>query len=100
MKYVDETIKAEARKANLIDYLELYHSDTIVKKNKGEYAYAGNPSITFFKGKDGVWRYCDHQKRMQKRPDYCGDGISFLKDFVGGYTFASAVNDLYEFAHM
>lgn len=100
MKYADETIKNEARKANLIEYLQVYHPDKITQKDKGQYAYADNPVITFFKGKDDVWRYCDHQKRLQRKPDYCGDGIKFLQEFVGGYTFATAVNDLYEFARL
>ncbi|MEF9939594.1 MAG: hypothetical protein RR768_05665 [Clostridium sp.] len=100
MKYVDETIKNEARKTNLIDYLQVYHPDKIIKKDKGQYAYTGNQNITFFKGKDDVWRYCDHKKRMQKKPNYCGDSIQFLQEYVGGYTFQSAVHDLYEFAHM
>lgn len=100
MRYVDSAMKEEARKANLIEFLEINHPNKITHKDKEQYAYADNPAITFFKGKDGVWRYCDHQKRMQKKPNYCGDCIQFLQEYVGGYTFVSAINSLYEYSQI
>lgn len=95
--WVDEKTKEQARRVNLIQFLQEVHPELIFQRESGEYAYTKHKCITFFKGRDGVYRYCDHEKRNKGDWDYCGDGIEFLMKYVGGYNFTSAVSALIDF---
>lgn len=91
MEWINDEMKEQARRADLIGFLQEIHPGLIVEKKPGEYAYAERTCITFFKGRDGVYRYCDHKKRQQGDWDHSGDGIDFLRKFVGDYDFEDAV---------
>lgn len=95
--WVDEKTKEKARQVNLIQFLQEVHPDLIFQRESGEYAFTKHKCITFFKGRDGVYRYCDHEKRNKGEWDYSGDGIAFLSNYVGGYNFTSAVSALLNF---
>lgn len=95
--WVSDELKERARQVNLIQFLQERHPELIFKRNSGEYAYTKRKCITFFKGRDGVYRYCDHGKREQGDWDYSGDGMAFLVNYVGGYNFTSAVSALIDF---
>lgn len=95
--WVSDEMKEQARQVNLIRFLEETHPELICQRNFGEYAYTKRKCLTFFKGRDGVYRYCDHGKREQGDWDYCGDGIAFLTKYVGGYDFQKAISALLDF---
>lgn len=95
--WVDDEMKERARQVNLIQFLQARHSELIFQRESGEYAYTKRKCITFFKGRDGVYRFCDHGKREQGDWDYSGDGIAFLTKYVGGYDFRKAVSALLNF---
>lgn len=95
--WVDDEMKERARQVNLIQFLQARHSELIFQRESGEYAYTKRKCITFFKGRDGVYRFCDHGKREQGDWDYSGDGIAFLTKYVGGYDFQKAVSALLDF---
>lgn len=95
--WVSDEMKEQARQANLIRFLQARHPELIFRRESGEYAFTKRTCITFFKGRDGVYRYCDHELRKQGDWDYCGDGIAFLVKYVGGYDFPKAVSALIEF---
>lgn len=95
--WVSDEMKERARRVDLIQFLEETHPDLIFRRESGEYAFTKRKCITFFKGRDGIYRYCDHGKREQGDWDYSGDGIEFLMKYVGGYDFTSAVRALLDF---
>ena len=95
--WVDDKTKEQARRVNLIQFLQKVHPELIFQRESGEYAYTKRKCVTFFKGRDGVYRYCDHEKRNKGEWDCSGDGIAFLIKYVGGYDFTSAVKALLEF---
>ena len=95
--WVDDKTKERARRVNLIRFLQEKYPELIFQRDSGEYAYTKRKCVTFFKGRDGVYRFCDHGKREQGDWDYSGDGIEFLKKYVGGYDFTKAVSALLEF---
>lgn len=97
MGYITDKKKEQARRTDLIKYLQVHHPDLIFEKSPGEYAFTTRTCITFCRGRDGVYRYCDHEKRINKDSDYYGDGIRFLQEYVGGYNFIKAVRALCEF---
>lgn len=95
--WVSDEMKERARQVNLIRFLQARHPELICQRDSGEYAYTKRKCITFFKGRDGIYRYCDHGKREQGDWDYSGDGIAFLTKYVGGYDFQKAVSALLDF---
>lgn len=95
--WVNDNMRERARRVNLILFLQKNHPELIIQRESGEYAYTRRTCITFFQGKDGVYRYCDHELRKQGDWNYSGDGIGFLMKYVEGYTFPKAVSALLEF---
>ena len=95
--WVDDRTKERARQVNLIQFLQARHTELIFQRDSGEYAYSKRKCITLFKGRDGVYRYCDHDLKNKGDWDYCGDGIAFLIKYVGGYDFPKAVSALIDF---
>lgn len=95
--WVSDDMKERARQVNLIRFLQARHPELIFQRESGEYTYTKRKCITFFKGRDEVYRYCDHGKREQGDWDYCGDGIAFLVKYVEGYDFPKAVSALLDF---
>ena len=89
--------KEIARHTNLIRYLLKYHPDLIVEKSPGHYAYAKQTYITFYRGKNGVYYYCDHEKHKRGEPGYCNDAIQFLIDFMG-IKYHEAIAELCSYA--
>lgn len=98
MGWISEETKNRAKQANLITFLQEQHPELIFQRESGEYAYTKRTCITFYKGRDGVYRYCDQQKRKENQPGYVGDSIKFLRDYVGGYNFETAVLALCQYA--
>ena len=80
--WVNDEMKERARRVNLIQFMQEVHPELIFRRDYGEYAYIKRRCITFFKGRDGVYRYCDHELRNKGGWDYCGDGIEFLKKYI------------------
>lgn len=97
MGYITDKKKEQARRTDLIKYLQVHHPALIFEKSQGEYAFTERTCITFYRGRDGIFRYCDHKKRMEKAVDYHGDGIRFLQEYVQGYDFPKAVSALCDF---
>lgn len=95
--WIDDRTKERARQVNLIQFMQEVHPELICQRDSGEYAYTKRKCITFFKGRDGVYRYCDHELRNKGDWDYSGDGMAFLVNYVGGYNFTSAVSALIDF---
>lgn len=95
--WFSEEQREQAKKVNLIEFLKEYHPFDLIQKQTGEYAYANKTCLTFFKGRDGKYRYCDHGKRLKGEQKYCGDGIEFLVKYLRLYTFEKAVKALLEF---
>lgn len=89
--------KEIARHTNLIRYLLNRHPDLIIEKTPGQYAYAKQTYITFYRGKNGVYYYCDHEKRKRGESGYYNDGIQFLIDYMG-MKYHEAVAELYSYA--
>ena len=71
-----------ARHTNLIRYLLNRHPDLIIEKTPGQYAYAKQTYITFYRGRNGIFYYCDHEKRKRGEPGYYNDAIQFLIDYL------------------
>lgn len=95
--YKDER-KEKAKEVNIIEFLQEHHPSEVYKRKDGTYAYRKNPSMTFFKGRDDYYHYCDNAAKKRGEHFYSGDNIKFLTDFVGGYTFLTAVDALADFA--
>lgn len=91
-------MKEKAKKVNIVEFLKKNHPDTILERKDGSFAYSKNPSMTFFVGRDGYYHYCDNAAKKRGDYVYSGDNIKFLTDFVGEYTFLTAVDVLAEFA--
>lgn len=89
--------KEIARHTNLIRYLLNRHPDLIVEKTPGQYAYAKQTYITFYRGKNGVFYYCDHEKRKHGESGYYNDGIQFLIDYMG-MKYHEAILELCDYA--
>ena len=85
--------KEKAKKVNIVEFLKKNHPDTILERKDGSFAFSKNPSMTFFVGRD-----CDNAAKKRGDYVYSGDNIKFLTDFVGEYTFLTAVDVLAEFA--
>lgn len=95
--YISQEQRETARRTNLIQYLLNHHSDLIVEKSPGQYAYSKQTYITFYRGRNGVFYYCDQEKRKNGEPGYFNDAIQFLKDYLG-MTYNEAVMELTKFA--
>lgn len=87
--FYDEDMKKKAKQVNFIEYLKKYHPDAVQWKLSG-YVYKKEPWVAFFQGRDGEYRYYDNLKAKYAGAAYCGDGMKFLTDYLGGYTFLSA----------
>lgn len=90
--------KEKAKRVNIIEFLKEKYPDAILERKDGSFAYSKNPSMTFFVGRDGYYHYCDNAAKKRGDHIYSGDNIKFLTDFVGEYTFLTAVDALAEFA--
>lgn len=97
MAWENEARKLKAKRADLSGFLTENHPDLINQRTSGQYEYTERTCITFFRGRDGEFRYCDQEKRKLQEDSYFGDSIKFLVDFVGGYTFTSAVQALCDY---
>jgi len=95
--WITEKMKIKAKQTNLIKFLQKNHPELIYEKKPGSFVYEKRRCISFYKGRDGLYRYCDHQKRKNEEEDYFGDGIRFLVEYVGGYSFETAALALIEF---
>ena len=94
--FYDEDMKKKAKRVNFIEYLKKYHPDAVQWKLSG-YVYKKEPWVAFFQGRDGEYRYYDNLKAKYAGAAYCGDGMKFLTDYLGGYTFLSATKALLDF---
>jgi hypothetical protein len=94
---VSQDQKEIARHTNLIRYLLNRHPDLIVEKSPGQYAYAKQTYITFYRGRNGIFYYCDHEKRKRGEPGYYNDAIQFLIDYLG-IKYYEAVAELCSYA--
>lgn len=90
--------KEKAKKVNIIDFLRETYPELVFERKDGSFAYSKNPAMTFFAGRDGYYHYCDNAAKKKGAQYYSGDNIKFLMDYIGGYTFVTAVNALAEFA--
>lgn len=93
----DDNLRVKARRTNLIRYLLNRRPDLIIEKTPGQYVYSKLTYITFYRGRNGVFYYCDQVKRRNGEPGYFNDGIQFLKDYVG-MSYSDAVKELCRFA--
>lgn len=89
--------KEIARHTNLIRYLLEYHPDLIIEKSPGQYAYAKQTYITFYRGRNGVYYYCDQKKRKNGEPGYFNDGIQFLIDYLN-MNYREAIAEICSYA--
>lgn len=95
--WIPDEVKNRAKRVNLIQFLQERYPDLIFEKQPGQFAYTKQDYISFYRGRDGFYRYCDHLKKNNDEMDYFGDSIKFLIDFVGGYKFDTAVMALLDF---
>ena len=91
-------MKEKAKKVNIIDFLRETYPELVFERKDGSFAYSKNPAMTFFAGRDGYYHYCDNAAKKRGDHFYSGDNIKFLMDYVGDYTFLTAVDTLAEFA--
>jgi hypothetical protein len=96
--WINKKMLDKAKRANLIKFLQENYPELIYEKEPGVFAYTKRNCIKFFKGDDGYYRFCDHALRKHNQINYFGDSITFLIDYVGGYTFETATLALLEFA--
>ena len=94
---ISNSQREKARHTNLIRYLLNRHPDLIVEKSPDQYAYSKQTYITFYRGRNGVFYYCDQEKRKRKEPGYYNDGIQFLIDHIG-MKYHEAVAELCSYA--
>lgn len=97
MQNISNNQKEIARHTNLIRYLLNRHPALIIEKTPGQYAYAKQTYITFYRGRNGIFYYCDHEKRKHGESGYYNDGIQFLIDYLG-MKYHEAVAELYSYA--
>lgn len=96
MKWITEEKKKKAKRANLVQFLQKKHPDAIFEKHEGDYAFTKRTCITFFRGMDDYFRYCDHQKRLEGAEKATSDSIDFLREYLG-YSYSEAVTALCDF---
>ena len=97
-QYYQNGKKEKAKKVNIIDFLRETYPELVFERKDGSFAYSKNPAMTFFAGRDGYYHYCDNAAKKKGAQYYSGDNIKFLMDYIGGYTFLTAVDALAEFA--
>lgn len=97
MQCISNESKEIARHTNLIRYLLKYHPNLIVEKSPGQYAYSKLTYITFYRGRNGIFYYCDQVKRKNRESGYCNDGIQFLINYLN-MNYREAVAELCSYA--